>query len=451
MKSNSIKSFSVYGLFGTYDVKIPFLENTKILIGENGLGKTQVLNLFYYTLTKDFFRLNEFNFDRLELAFSNKKTIVITKKSVVELVEEIYKHPLVKDIIEDIGLGQFEMLRNKFAHNKGNRSKIEEQFIYSNSKFRNKYPIHRILRVFEELEMEKPRTSSTLEKCKKEIQHEIEGVEIMYFPTFRRVEEELHSFGYNEDDLYLNPENTLIQFGMDDVQKKFNQIENQIEILLKEGLSIFLKDVLKIVMSKNTTTIDGSIFDRINDNDLAIIFARAKNLDNEIKEAVLESVRKKQFNDPLSGLILQKLVELYENQKELDSSVKFFRDVCNRYLIDKAVFYDESAIKIYIKSAITDKEISLNKLSSGEKQIISIFSKIYLSEANKRFIVLFDEPELSLSMTWQKNLLPDITRSKKCDFLLAVTHSPFIFDNELDEYAVGLNEYITPSKSIVFS
>ena len=87
-------------------------------------------------------------------------------------------------------------------------------------------------------------------------------------------------------------------------------------------------------------------------------------------------------------------------------------------------------------------------LSSEEKQIISIFSKIYLSDRDKRFIVLFDEPELSLSMLWQKQLLPDIVNSNKCDFLLAVTHSPFIFDNELDKYAVGLSEYITPTKEV---
>jgi hypothetical protein len=63
-------------------------------------------------------------------------------------------------------------------------------------------------------------------------------------------------------------------------------------------------------------------------------------------------------------------------------------------------------------------------------------------------LVLFDEPELSLSMLWQKELLPDIVNSNKCNFLLAVTHSPFIFDNELDRYAVGLNEYFSLSKNI---
>lgn len=448
MKSKKIKQFSVYGLFGTSDVDIKFDENIKILIGENGLGKTQVLNLFYYTLTKDFFRLNVYNFDKLVLIFSNDKSIEISKKNVTELVEETFKHPLIKDVIDDIGFAQFEMLRNKFVQSKGDWGRVERQLMLSNSKFR-RYPIHRIFGVFEELEMGKSKTTNPLlDKCKKEITNELEGIDIMYFPTFRRVEEDLHNLGYADDDINLNQETTLIQFGMDDVQNRFNKIEDRIETLLKEGLSVFLKDVLKIVMSKNST-IDNAIFERINDNDLAIIFARAKDLDSEIKDAVLNSIRKKEFNDPLSGLILQKLVELYENQKELDNSVKVFRDICNKYLINKQVFYDESGINIFIKSDLTSHEIKLKHLSSGEKQIISMFSKIYLSEANKKFIVLFDEPELSLSMTWQKQLLPDIINSKKCEFLLAVTHSPFIFDNELDLYAVGINEYIKPIKKAI--
>jgi predicted ATPase len=150
---------------------------------------------------------------------------------------------------------------------------------------------------------------------------------------------------------------------------------------------------------------------------------------------------KKQTNPSLM-YFLKKLLEIYDTQKTLDNSVKQFRDVCNKYLVGKQIFYDESAIKIFVKSDITDAAIELKYLSSGEKQIISMFAKIYLAEEGQRFIVLFDEPELSLSMPWQKQLLPDMINSTKCDFLLAVTHSPFIFDNELDCYAIGLSEYI---------
>jgi len=48
-----------------------------------------------------------------------------------------------------------------------------------------------------------------------------------------------------------------------------------------------------------------------------------------------------------------------------------------------------------------------------------------------------------LSIFWQKKLLPDILNSGKCTFMLAVTHSPFIYDNDLQNYAYGLTDYIS--------
>ncbi len=64
-------------------------------------------------------------------------------------------------------------------------------------------------------------------------------------------------------------------------------------------------------------------------------------------------------------------------------------------------------------------------------------SELYLGE-EKSYIVIFDEPELSLSVEWQKKQLPDIIRSRRCAFLVAATHSPFVFENELDPYARSL-------------
>ena len=85
------------------------------------------------------------------------------------------------------------------------------------------------------------------------------------------------------------------------------------------------------------------------------------------------------------------------------------------------------------------QKIDLHMLSSGEKQIVSLFSNIYL-EKEPNMIVFFDETELSLSIEWQKMLLKDIIDSNKCKFLFATTHSPFIFD-QLIEYTSDLSEY----------
>lgn len=447
MTSNTIKSFSVYGLFGTNNVHIDFEENIKILIGENGLGKTQVLNLFYYTLTGDFFRLNDFSFDKLVLKLANEEPIEITKQNIANLFEETFKNPLAKDIIDDIGFAQFETLRNKFLSLKGDWSLFERYLISTNRKSRN-YSVHKLFRFFEEASQpnlfDSTLNSSNLkfQKFKAKISKSLDKTDIMYFPTFRRVEQDLYNLGYNENELDINQEDNLIQFGMHDVQKRFNTIQNTIDKFLKEGLAQFTKDILSVVIEAPEQM--ESVFDKITENDMEIILSRVGDLlPTTQKKAVKEIVSQKQFKNHLSAYLLQKLIDIYEKQKGLDNAVKVFRDVCNKYLIDKKVFYDESGIKIFIKSDLTGDEILLKNLSSGEKQIISIFSKIYLSEETKKFIILFDEPELSLSMLWQRQLLPDIVKSKKCDFMLVVTHSPFIFENELDKYAVGLNEYIT--------
>lgn len=89
--------------------------------------------------------------------------------------------------------------------------------------------------------------------------------------------------------------------------------------------------------------------------------------------------------------------------------------------------------------------IQLTQLSSGEKQIVSLFSKLYL-ESDEKSIVIIDEPELSLSLQWQKMLLPDIMRTENCDLLLTVTHSPFIFENEFDFDAKEIRRYINMYK-----
>ena len=103
--------------------------------------------------------------------------------------------------------------------------------------------------------------------------------------------------------------------------------------------------------------------------------------------------------------------------------------------------YNESNVTVNIVRRKNNRLVDIETLSSGEKQIISLFAKLYLQK-DENLAIFFDEPELSLSIEWQKSLLPDILNSKKCSFLFNTTHSPFIFENELMENAVDLSTYI---------
>ncbi|HEB4995643.1 TPA: ATP-binding protein [Aeromonas hydrophila subsp. hydrophila] len=110
-------------------------------------------------------------------------------------------------------------------------------------------------------------------------------------------------------------------------------------------------------------------------------------------------------------------------------------------MTDKEVVYDESNVTIEIIRKKNGRAVDIESLSSGEKQIISLFALLYL-QRKEELAIFFDEPELSLSMEWQKTLLPDIVSSGKCKFLFSTTHSPFIFENELESHTVDLSEYI---------
>ena len=63
-------------------------------------------------------------------------------------------------------------------------------------------------------------------------------------------------------------------------------------------------------------------------------------------------------------------------------------------------------------------------------------AKIYLDDGIK--IILIDESELWLSIPWQKKVLRSMLGSGTVAQLLAITHSPFIFDNELEANATQL-------------
>jgi len=443
-----IKSFSIKGLFGTTDVKIPFDSKVKILIGENGIGKTQVLNMLYYTLNKNFERLIEFSFNYLEIEFSDSARVKINRVDVEQHFEKRFEHSDVQRLIRQIGLNKFLELRNIISNLKNPNLELRSNPLFRKLTEESTMSQAMIIRVFDSF-FENGQSNifdSNLNEKKDIIDKHVENYQILYFPTYRRVEEDLRNLGYDEDKFGVNKEDSrLIHFGMDDVNKIFNEITQKIERLSKEGFSKISSEILSQLV-KGLPSIDNSFLKNINLVDIDIILARVGDqIPSDDKRRIKEIVtQKKEIQDKDHSLLyfLQKLIETYEPQRELDDSIKLFRDTCNKYLVNKKLIYDESKIEIFIQANGSEDKLLLSKLSSGEKQILSTFSKVYLASPDCKFLVLFDEPELSLSIDWQRNLLPDIYNSGKCDFLFAVTHSPFIFENELDEYAIGLNEYL---------
>lgn len=122
------------------------------------------------------------------------------------------------------------------------------------------------------------------------------------------------------------------------------------------------------------------------------------------------------------------------NESNKSEIIKQFQNTVQKYLIDRVV--DICPAGCFINNKIDNKEqqwfsiyspynIDLSNLSSGEKKIILLLGiAIFFDD-----IILLDEPELSLSLVWQEQLLPDLVKLGNSTIVCA-THSPYIVNDE---------------------
>ena len=270
--------------------------------------------------------------------------------------------------------------------------------------------------------------------------------EVLYFPTYRRIEEDMSKLGLDTDnERSRGIKNRLIQFGMSDVERTINIMLETIKGAAITGFNKMAGILLHQYLSSQEL-VSGS--KEVDIERLNIALNRiGKQIEESDKDRIRELAESGKLYENQNVYLLNlvhNLIESYNKQSYYDEKVKKFRDVCNGFLEGKEYVYNESDLTLSICKRNSSRTIQLNNLSSGEKQIISVFSKLYLEETQedqenqRKFIILFDEPELSLSIKWQAHFLPDIMNSKKCTKLITVTHSPFIFDNEYDELATDM-------------
>lgn len=115
----------------------------------------------------------------------------------------------------------------------------------------------------------------------------------------------------------------------------------------------------------------------------------------------------------------------------LAESIIIFKDIVNDVFINKTVqVSDKGRIAIQMDNGTP---LQLQKLSSGEKQILIMFYAM-LFHAPSGSILIIDEPEISLHVSWQQKLgdyFLDICRVRGIQMIVS-THSPQIIHDKWD-------------------
>ncbi|MFI1855685.1 AAA family ATPase [Streptomyces sp. NPDC020480] len=116
---------------------------------------------------------------------------------------------------------------------------------------------------------------------------------------------------------------------------------------------------------------------------------------------------------------------------EISEKIELFLQVINAKFRRKRLFVDrEEGFRVV---STQGHQLSLESLSSGEQQeLVLTYGLLFREQVGT--LVLIDEPELSLHVSWQNDFIPDllkIAELAKLKFLVA-THSPSIINDRWD-------------------
>lgn len=451
--SSNLKSIKIYGLYSNRNFSIEFNNNALILVGENGAGKTTISRIIYAVLSCNWDMLKNYSFEKIILIFDNK-TIEISSNAI----SDIYRIPNI-DRIEFYADRQ-GIRRNIVSNIISLIFDFKKSLLSSPSKYRRMYGMP-----YEFIEeIANTEQVDTLYKLTQEIE-ECFAPQILYLPTYRRIEEQLQNiFPEIEMDTWERRKRKtsshkaieLVEFGMVDVQNLVNDELEKLRSFSQARQNKLTLGYLGEIVSKHYDQSES--YKRLRDlteSEIAEVLARIDStiLSADMKSELMDTIKKYRSAQKRSytaqvKIICHYFMQLWDFNNEIknaERNIREFVETSNKYLVNNELVYNSEDYSCEVYNLLNHgdnkkEKIGFQDLSSGEKQIVSLFSHLYLDN-NKSVFVFIDEPELSLSVDWQRTFLPDIVKSPKYSGLLATTHSPFIFDNELEEAVHGINEF----------
>jgi len=531
---NLLTKFTIEKFNGDQNVTINFKKNQKVVVAENGSGKTTIMNLLFNCLDNNIRGLDKYDFHKCILEFDNEKEFIFLKSDIDKQkdsedfnkyrnrtrssYETIVKLNLIlkisNAILDNNGLRSLESFLYKWFEmlNKGyerepknvlnvNNISDKESFlklasgyglnfvdmetnVLLNEIFKikekdfknlNQLMFRRsfideynseiefidkdsfiltvdFVQVFRRSVGRALRDADKKNNGEKEV---LDSLKKIYLPTYRRIEQD--SVELLSGEIRIKEDSALI-FGITDVLNLFDRILEKLDSFVYESFKEINESVLNNLISGEQES-DYLIEKWKSEEYFQNVLERVGlQIDASNKLRLKEIYKNRDTKNKYLLKIIKNMCEIYDEQSIIQDEIDKYVLVCNKYLFNKSIVYDKAESKIQVKKDNLNGEskiISFPSLSSGEKQIISLFAKLYLAhlpvidiknakvEDFPNYWVLFDEPELSLSVDWQEMLLPDILSSNRCKFLFATTHSPFIFNNDLRFYTSSINECIT--------
>lgn len=143
-----------------------------------------------------------------------------------------------------------------------------------------------------------------------------------------------------------------------------------------------------------------------------------KSKDKTVKQLKVDFAALEAFK--LARAVVAKSLDAEALTEQIFSQVSLFVSTLESFIVDKTFSFVGGELVV-----ASEGPLPLAKLSSGEKQLLILFIEALL-QRQRPFIFLADEPELSLHIAWQRNILMAIRSLNPNAQIVVATHSPEI-------------------------
>jgi predicted ATP-binding protein involved in virulence len=391
VKLISIKIKGLFEIFD-YDIAFPQEENALIITGPNGFGKTMILNIIFNLFEGEISFFDTLPFSFVALSFSGGLAVEIKKLDIFNDVEN--SSTGITFFENGVKIGEF---RSKIA---GLVSALRKSVDISN----NKIP----------------------ERLDSKVKNDAMNMPIQF--------EELR--------VHIVREQRLLS-----LVKGQNAFTNDKVI---ESIKIHAATLMKLLAlydddySNINQSLDGSYPMRLRSETQILTKEEYQARYSKIKEKQIKlanyDLYELKIDDMLYSAEDAKALSVY--LKDLEKKLSVFDellqklDIFTEILNERRFTFKKIRInreKGFFFESITGKELELSQLSSGEQhEIILLYELIFNVDENT--LVLIDEPEISLHISWQKEFLADLLRIialQKMQVIVA-THSPAIVNGRWD-------------------
>lgn len=422
-----VEKISVIGLFGTFDHEIILNSEPPItlVLGRNGLGKTILLRMLSAIFTNhlEYLCQVKFKFFTIYFELGNKLVISRQPKTFYELKFEFsrYKGQVVSIDsralkIEQKTYGRFqELLRNSKTLRESYFGAIMDA------------PEYDLKDKFELVSSLSKNWLDTSEKNKGNYPKWLKDVMNVYNGHLITTERIIMPYKSNDLHEEQNKYKRAINECSKDILKKVGSSMNEASNLTAELDRSFPNRIIRAF--EVIKEMDASLLDELV-NGLEML----KKRQNILQKTGIQQKMDKDFPLDVHSVNLQTYtilsvyvkdsLEKLKPYEDLANKLQLFLEIMNSKLLFKNVlFVQNEGFKVV--STKTDDIIPLQELSSGEQHLFILFYQmLFMLDSNS--LLLIDEPEISLHVSWQKHFVEDLMNVLKLNPMTVImaTHSP---------------------------